>query len=100
MDLKYFNPTTDPLMVGVDSSVMMTLDSAHEVSSRIMPSIKYVITSGKRTIGGNSVLKGAVPDSAHLLGLALDLLIPGNAEFAAIILSALNLSRQATAQNF
>lgn len=83
---KYFNPTTDPLMVGVDGRVMTTLDIAHEFSSAELPGVKYVITSGKRSPGGNSVLKGAVPDSSHLVGLAVDLLVPGDAEFAAIMI--------------
>ncbi len=86
MLLKYFNPTTDPLMIGVDETVMMTLDSAHGISSAVWPSIHYVITSGKRSAGGNSILKGAVPDSAHLTGLAVDLLVPGDIEFAAMMI--------------
>lgn len=86
MDFKYFKPATDPLMVGVDDKVMVSLDIAHEFSSALLPSVHYVITSGKRSAGGNSILRGAVPDSAHLTGLAVDLLIPGDAEFAAIMI--------------
>lgn len=83
---KYFSPATDPNMVGVDDRVMTGLDIAHEFSSAILPGVKYVITSGLRTADGNSILKGAVPDSSHLSGLAVDLLIPGDAEFAAIMI--------------
>lgn len=86
MTYKFFNPTTDPLMVGVDERVMVMADSAHEVSSQELPGVKYVITSGLRSPGGNSVLNGAVPDSSHLAGLALDLLVPGDAEFAAMMI--------------
>ncbi len=86
MEFKYFKLATDPLMVGVDDGVMLGLDIAHEFSSAEMPGIKYVITSGKRSPGGNSILRGAVPDSSHLSGLAVDLFIPGDAEFAAIMI--------------
>lgn len=73
MDLKYFNLQTDPLMKGLDDRLMLMSDSAHESASAIMPGIKFIITSGLRTPEqNNSVLKGAVPDSAHLTGLAAD----------------------------
>ncbi len=86
MDFKYFNPATDPMMVGVQDQVMLALDNAHGFSSAELSYVKYIITSGKRTAGGNSVLKGAVPDSSHLTGLAVDLLVPGDAEFAAMMI--------------
>ena len=69
MDFKYFHPNTDPLMVGVKDDVMMMLDSAHDVHAKI----PYVITCGLRTPDQNCKLKGAVPDSAHETGLAVDL---------------------------
>lgn len=72
MTYKYFNEMTDPLMVGLTEELMLKLDSAHEISNRIAPTI-YRITSGKRTAEGNSVLKGAVSDSSHLTGKGCDL---------------------------
>ncbi len=86
MIYKYFNLDTDPLMAGVDDSLMLMLDSAHEISTAILPYVKYIITSGKRNPGDNSVLKGAVPDSAHLSGLAVDLFVAGDTEFAAMMI--------------
>lgn len=68
MEFKYFSPTTDPLMVGVKDNVMSMLDSARDISQ-----VPYVITCGLRTPEQNCKLKGAVADSAHETGLALDL---------------------------
>lgn len=83
---KYFKPETDPLMVGVDDRVMTMLDIAHEFSSAELTRVRYVITSGKRTAGGNSILKGAVADSSHLTGLAVDLLVDDNVAYAAMLI--------------
>lgn len=44
-----------------------------------------LITSGLRTADGNSVLKGAVPDSAHLSGLAVDVAVGCSREAAQVI---------------
>ncbi len=86
MTFKYFNVEQDPLIIGVDDRVMLSLDSAHGFSSIELPGIRYNITSGRRSPGGNSILRGAVPDSSHLLGLAVDLLVTGDAEFAAMMI--------------
>ena len=58
---KYFNPTTDPLMVGVGDDLMKMLDFARSRSG-----IGYTITCGLRSPDKNASLKGAVCDSAHL----------------------------------
>lgn len=69
MIFKYFKPETDPLMVGVKDETMLMLDSAHD----IFPGMPYVITCGLRTPEQNCKLAGAVSDSAHETGLAVDL---------------------------
>lgn len=69
---EFFNPTQDPLMVGLTGALMERLVAAHRISNAIATT-KYVITSGKRTRDGNSVLKGAVADSSHLTGEGCDL---------------------------
>lgn len=86
MVLKYFKPETDPLMIGVDDRVMTMLDIAHEFSSAELDRCRYVITSGKRSPGGNSILKGAVADSSHLSGLAVDLLVSDDVAYAAMLI--------------
>ncbi len=72
MDFKFFKPETDPLMVGLTDELMLMLDSAHEAADVIDHTI-FRITSGLRTAGGNSILKGAVADSSHLTGQGADL---------------------------
>ncbi len=74
MEYKHFNPTTDPLMVGLVDTLMLMLDSAHDIADRIAFTA-FRITSGKRTPGGNSILKGAVADSSHLTGEGCDLAV-------------------------
>ncbi len=73
-------------MAGVKDEVMVALDSAHEVSSAAVPGVKYVITSGKRSPGGNSILIGAVADSSHLTGDAVDLLVTDDVVYFAMLL--------------
>jgi uncharacterized protein YcbK (DUF882 family) len=68
MDFKFFNPVNDPLMVGLNSRLMMMLDSARDAAG-----VPFQITCGKRTPGENACLHGAVAESAHLSGLAVDL---------------------------
>ncbi len=72
MEFVHFNPTTDPLMIGLVDKLMLMLDSAHDISDKIAATV-YRITSGKRTADGNSILKGAVADSSHLAGEGCDL---------------------------
>ncbi len=64
---KYFNSTTDPLIIGLDSKLLRMLDVA-----RGLAGIPFIITSGKRTEAQNNEAAG-VSDSAHLKGLAVDL---------------------------
>lgn len=68
MTFKYFNETDDPLIVGLSDQLLLMLDSARGIAGK-----PFLITSGKRSPEENSVLKGAVADSSHLTGLAVDL---------------------------
>lgn len=66
---KYFNPKSDPKMVGVSDKLMEKLDLLREKCG-----FPIVITSGLRTAEYNSTLEDSVSNSAHLKGLAVDLL--------------------------
>jgi hypothetical protein len=76
VQLKYFNETSDPLIKGLTDTLLLMLDSAREAAG-----IPLIITSGLRSPGGNSVLKGAVPDSSHLTGQAVDLHVQDDTHF-------------------
>lgn len=71
VEFKYFHPETDPKIIGLDERLLVMLDSAREAAG-----VPFVVTSGKRTPDQNGVLKGAVSDSSHLSGLAVDLYVP------------------------
>jgi len=53
---------------GLDRELCAKLDMAREHAG-----VPFIITSGKRTPEHNATLVGAVSDSAHLTGLAVDL---------------------------
>ena len=65
----YFNPTSDPLMVGVSPTLMEIADKARGIAG-----IPFEITSGLRTVAENEAA-GGVSNSAHLSGLALDVAV-------------------------
>lgn len=67
---KYFSEATDPLIKGLSNSLMQKLDVA-----RGKAGIPFVITSGLRTPENNRALCGAVQDSSHLTGDAVDLYV-------------------------
>ena len=66
---KYFNPTQDPLMVGVVPVVMEIADKARGIAG-----VPFKITSGLRTVAQNQAA-GGVSNSAHLTGQALDIAV-------------------------
>ena len=75
---KYFS---DDEVVGLVPSFVKKLDKARGIAG-----IPFTITSGKRTKKENdSVLVGAVPNSAHLKGLAVDLAVSNTKDVAKII---------------
>lgn len=76
VQLKYFNEKDDPLIKGLTDSLLLMLDWARDVAG-----LPLIITSGLRTADGNSVLKGAVPDSSHLTGKAVDLHVEDDVHF-------------------
>lgn len=70
---KHFNLQDDPLIVGLDNELMAMLDMAREKAG-----VVFTITSGKRTPENNQGLSGAVGDSSHLTGNAVDLEVGGD----------------------
>lgn len=59
---------SDEEVAGLDKELVARLDMAREKAG-----VPFIITSGKRTPEQNTHLVGAVFDSAHLTGLAVDL---------------------------
>src|SRR5258706_4657623 len=58
----------DEEVKGLDPELVSKLETARKVAG-----VPFIITSGFRSANGNSVLKGAVSDSSHLTGMAVDL---------------------------
>jgi len=74
---KYFS---DNEVRGLQDAFVKKLDVA-----RGLAGIPFVITSGFRTLAQNESIIGAVPDSSHLKGLAVDLRVRSSCEAALII---------------
>lgn len=70
---RYF---TDEEVVGLEPELVSKLDSARHIAT-----VPFKITSGKRSAESNSVLKGAVADSSHITGKAVDLAVGGSREY-------------------
>lgn len=65
---KYFNPKSDPAMIGVSPMLMSFIDKVRELCG-----FPIILSSGLRTISQN-ITAGGKPNSAHLRGLAVDIL--------------------------
>jgi uncharacterized protein YcbK (DUF882 family) len=74
---KYFTPEE---VEDLNNDFVELLDRAREIAG-----IPFIITSGFRTPEKNQSLVGAVSDSAHLKGLAVDLKVANSHEVAIIL---------------
>ncbi len=66
---------TDEEVVGLEPVFVATLDMAREKTidiDEVKRGFPTIITSGLRSVEKNESVIGAVPDSAHLKGLAID----------------------------
>lgn len=79
----YFDTKTDPKMIGVSDELMILLDAMRSECG-----FPFKIVSGYRTVAYNATLKDAVEDSAHTLGLAVDLYCVDSAKRDAIVNTA------------
>lgn len=70
----------DSEVEGLVPSFVQKLDNARDIAG-----IPFIITSGKRTRRTNESVIGAVPNSAHLKGLAVDLRARTSVEVAKIL---------------
>lgn len=79
---------TDAETEGMDEKFMQKLVTARKKTIELDPDRKGVYfrgTSWKRTFEANQSVTGAVPDSAHLKGLAVDLRVFSSREASLII---------------
>jgi uncharacterized protein YcbK (DUF882 family) len=76
-EYRYFKPEE---VVGLDETFVAKLDQARHIAG-----IPFQITSGLRTLAQNESTVGAVSDSAHLQGLAVDLVVENDHEVYRII---------------
>lgn len=74
---KYFSSEE---VEGLNAEFVAKLDMARQAAG-----IPFVITSGLRTPEKNQSVIGAVPDSAHLKGLAVDMRVQNSHEVSLII---------------
>jgi len=65
---KWFNPISDPKMVGLKDELMIKLDALRE-----MCGFGLSITSGVRSKALNDILKGSAKNSGHLRGYEVDI---------------------------
>lgn len=79
---------------GLNEEYVAKLDMARAKTIQLDPEAKgvaFVIKSGLRTPEKNQSLIGAVPDSAHLKGLASDLLVSNSHEVWLIIAALISV---------
>lgn len=72
-------------VAGLESELVAKLDRARQIAG-----VPFIISSGLRQPGENSVLKGAVPDSAHLTGKAVDLKVGNSHDYYRMMLGLLD----------
>jgi len=82
-EYKYFKPEE---VEGLNEEFCAKLDQARHLAG-----IPFKITSGLRTLEINKSIIGASPDSSHLQGLAVDLLVENSHEVYLIISSAISV---------
>lgn len=76
---------TDEEVRGLNEEFVAKLDLA-----RKMAGIPFVITSGLRTPETNQSVVGAMPDSSHLVGLAVDLRVSDDPALFKVIMAAMS----------
>lgn len=75
-----WNNFTDAEVEGLQNDFVSKLDQARDIAG-----IPFIITSGYRSPEKNQSVIGAVPDSSHTKGLAVDLRVRSSREAALII---------------
>ncbi len=80
-----WNYFTEEEVAGLVSEFVAKLDLARKVAE-----VPFVIASGLRTPEKNQSVVGAVPDSAHLKGLAVDLALSDDGQLCKVIEGALS----------
>lgn len=88
---KYF---TSEEVVGLDEQFVRRLDAARSKTIELDTAKRgcsFEITSGLRTADKNSSIIGAVPDSAHLQGVAVDLRVENSHEVYLIVSAAISV---------
>ena len=74
---KWFKPSE---VEGLDHEFVLKLDQAREIAS-----FPFILTSGFRSPEKNKSVIGAVPDSSHLKGLAVDIRVTSSRQVALIL---------------
>lgn len=64
---------------------MLDMGRSKSITDQLPNGCPFIITSGRRTLDGNSVLKGAVPDSSHLTGDGVDLWVEDGVHYFAML---------------
>jgi len=73
-------------VVGLEPEFVAKLDQARHIAA-----IPFKISSGLRSLEANQSIIGAVPDSAHLQGLAVDLVVENSHEVYLILAAGISV---------
>ncbi len=87
----YFKPEE---VLGLDTEFVSQLDRATAETAKLNPTgqrIPFIITSGLRTLEINQSLPGAVGDSSHLSGKAVDLRVDNSHEVWLIVAALIDV---------